>query len=108
MDENQAVVAFAALSNQTRLRILRSLVQAGKGGLTAGEISTAVNASASRASFHLSSLASAGLIRSQRSAKNISYWVDFEVVGGLVNYLVHDCCKDDGKLLSCCLPIKSC
>ena len=45
MDERQALTAFAALSQDTRLRIVRMLVQAGEGGIPAGAIAEAVKAS---------------------------------------------------------------
>ena len=38
MDEKRALDAFAALSQETRLRIVRLLVTAGPDGLPAGEI----------------------------------------------------------------------
>jgi len=41
MDENQALAAFAAISNATRLRIVRLLVVAGAEGRSAGAIGEA-------------------------------------------------------------------
>ncbi|MCC8960504.1 transcriptional regulator, partial [Bradyrhizobium sp. Pear77] len=42
MEERQARTAFAALSQETRLRIVRLLVQAGPDGMAAGAIAEAV------------------------------------------------------------------
>lgn len=42
MNENQALGAFAAISNQTRLRIVRMLVVAGADGRAAGAIAEAL------------------------------------------------------------------
>ncbi|TGW06419.1 ArsR family transcriptional regulator, partial [Mesorhizobium sp. M2D.F.Ca.ET.145.01.1.1] len=53
MDERQALSAFAALSQETRLRILRHLVIAGPDGIAAGAIAEKVEVSASNVSFHL-------------------------------------------------------
>ncbi len=41
MDEKQALAAFGALSQDTRLRIVRLLVQAGPEGLAAGAVGEA-------------------------------------------------------------------
>lgn len=54
MDELQALGGFAALSQETRLRIVRMLVKAGAEGMAAGAIAEALDGSAaSRVSFHL-------------------------------------------------------
>ncbi|HVY51867.1 MAG TPA: transcriptional regulator, partial [Devosia sp.] len=53
MEERQALDGFAALSQSTRLRMIRALVVAGPAGLAAGAVGEAVGASSSSASFHL-------------------------------------------------------
>lgn len=62
MQEKHALEAFAALSQETRLRIVRLLVTAGPDGLSAGAIGEAMGASSSRTSFHLSHLKKSGLV----------------------------------------------
>ncbi|MFC0281034.1 ArsR/SmtB family transcription factor, partial [Falsigemmobacter intermedius] len=62
MEEERALAAFAALSQETRLRIVRLLIQAGPEGMAAGAIGEAIGASTSRLSFHLTHLEHAGLI----------------------------------------------
>lgn len=54
IEEAQALDAFAALSQATRLQMVRALVVAGPDGLAAGAVGDAVGASSSSASFHLS------------------------------------------------------
>ena len=93
MTETQALAAFAALSQETRLRILRLLVKAGPQGLAAGRIGEAVEASSSRASFHLSHLEQAGLVTSRREARSIIYSADFPALSGVVDFLMRDCCQ---------------
>ena len=56
LDEIQALDSFAALSQPTRLQMLRVLVVAGSAGMAAGAVGEAVNASSSTASFHLAHL----------------------------------------------------
>ena len=104
MDEAAALNAISAISNQTRLRILKSLVKAGANGLTAGEIAQTVGATPSRASFHLASMTDAGLLSSSRQARRITYTLNFSVVGQLIRYLLHDCCQNNPTVRRCCLP----
>lgn len=102
MQDDVALRAFSALSNAARLSVLKLLVRAGTIGMTAGEIASAVEASPSRASFHLSALSEAGLVTSERSARQIVYRVDFQQVGALIRFLLHDCCQDSPQLRGCC------
>jgi DNA-binding transcriptional ArsR family regulator len=104
MDESQALSALAAMSQETRLRIVRFLVRSGAGGAAAGEIGAAVGASSSRLSFHLSALEAAGLLRSRRVSRSIRYSADFDRLGALFDFLLHDCCNGEPAILSCCLP----
>ena len=104
MTEDDAIAALSSLSNSTRLRMLRHLVAAGPEGLSAGEIATEVGATPSRASFHLSKMTEARLIRSQRQSRQITFLVDFDAVGGLIRYLIEDCCKNNPTVRSCCAP----
>ena len=108
MNEEAALAAISAISSATRLRILKCLVEAGSDGLTAGEIAKAVGASPSRASFHLSNMSEAGLLASIRSARQITYRVDFEAVGALMRYILEDCCKNNATVRACCLPAGKC
>ena len=73
MEERQARTAFAALSQETRLRIVRLLVQAGPDGMAAGAIAEAVAVSPSNVSFHLKDLEHAGMIVPRREARSIIY-----------------------------------
>lgn len=94
MNENQALGAFAAISNQTRLRIVRMLVVAGADGRSAGAIAEALEgAPASRISFHLSQLEQAGLVESRREGRSIIYSAIFPALSDLVAFLMRDCCE---------------
>jgi ArsR family transcriptional regulator len=53
MDERQALLSFSALSQETRLSIVRALVIAGPEGLAAGVIAERMGVSATNVSFHL-------------------------------------------------------
>jgi len=94
MDEDQALGAFAALSQETRLRIVRLLITAGAEGMAAGTIAAALDGSAaSRVSFHLTHLEQAGLIISRREGRSIIYSAIFPALSDLVAFLMRDCCE---------------
>jgi ArsR family transcriptional regulator len=94
MEESGALDAFAALSQETRLRIVRLLVTAGPNGLAAGAIGAAMGgAASSRMSFHLGHLEQAGLVRSRREGRSIIYSACYPALGALVTFLMHDCCQ---------------
>lgn len=108
MEERQALAAFAALSQETRLRILRLLVVAGPDGLAAGVIAEQAGVSASNVSFHIKELERAGLVRARRESRSILYTMDFGALNGLVRFLMEDCCagqvglcSDTGKAETC-------
>lgn len=94
MKETQAINAFAAISQETRLRIVRLLVVAGANGLPAGEIGASLGGvSSSRLSFHLSQLEHAGLVEKRREGRLIIYSAIFPALSDLVAFLMHDCCQ---------------
>ncbi|MCS4242717.1 DNA-binding transcriptional ArsR family regulator [Rhizobium sp. BIGb0125] len=92
MEEMQALAAFGALSQETRLKIVRMLVVAGPEGMAAGAISQQLDVSPSNLSFHLKELDRAGLIAQQREARSIIYTARFDALGGLARFLLEDCC----------------
>ena len=110
--ETQALNAFGALSQATRLQMVRILVMAGRDGLAAGAVGDAVGASSSSASFHLSHLERAGLVQSRREARSIIYTADFDGLAGLVGFLMRDCCQGHPDVCgpaakiaaACCTP----
>lgn len=102
MNEDEAAALFGALSNPDRLRVIRALVEAAPQGLNAGAVARRIHASPSRASFHLAALSDAGLVQRERQARNLIYRVDFPRIGGLMTFLLEDCCKGSAQLRGCC------
>ena len=68
---------FSALSDPTRRRILQ-LLKAGPMG--AGEIAEHFPISKSTLSAHFAALREAGLVGSEKSGKNITYWLNATVL----------------------------
>jgi len=113
MNQNDARRAFAALSQETRLGIVRLLVKAGPDGKAAGEIAVAARVSPSNVSFHLKELEHAGLIEARREARSIIYSADFGVLRNLIGFLMNDCCDGRPEICApvlaepCCTPARS-
>jgi DNA-binding transcriptional ArsR family regulator len=102
MDERQALFGFAALAQDTRLRVVRLLVKAGPEGMSAGVVADSMGASPSNVSFHLKELERAGLIVARRQARQIFYAADYEGLAGLIRFLVEDCCQARAEI---CEPV---
>jgi ArsR family transcriptional regulator, arsenate/arsenite/antimonite-responsive transcriptional repressor len=95
MDIQQATVLFDALSQETRLKAFRLLVQAGPDGLAAGVLSEKLGTPHNTLSFHLSHLTNAGVISSRKAGRSVIYSADFELVRDLIGFMVKDCCSAD-------------
>jgi DNA-binding transcriptional ArsR family regulator len=118
MDIKEALAAFDALSQDTRLRVFRLLVKHGPSGVPAGTLSESLNIPHNTLSFHLSHMSHAGLVVSRREGRSVIYSANFEFFSGLIRYMVEDCCRaefarirDDKKrkcsiieLSHCCQP----
>lgn len=104
MEERQALAAFGALSQETRLRILRLLVVAGPEGMAAGVIGERVEVSPSNVSFHLKELERAGLVTQRRESRSIIYSAGYDAISALVRFLMENCC---GGQVGACAPVPS-
>lgn len=111
MDQRQALAAFGALSQETRLQIVRMLVVSGPDGMAAGAIAERAEVSPSNVSFHLKELERAGLIAQQRESRSIIYTANYEALGSLIRFLMEDCCGGNAEICApaatvaaCCAP----
>lgn len=101
--EEDAVRALAALAQITRLRLFRALVVAGKEGLNAGNLSTALEIAPSALSFHLKELTHAGLVSSRQEGRFMIYTARFELMTALLGFLTENCCQGSTSA-GPCLP----
>lgn len=92
MEARQALASFAALSQETRLQVVRMLVVAGPDGMAAGAIAEKAGVSPSNVSFHLKELERAGLIKQKREARSIIYTAHYNGLAELIRFLMEDCC----------------
>lgn len=120
MDVQKALIAFDALSQETRLRVFKMLVEYGTEGAPAGALSDELHIPHNSLSFHLKHMSNAGLILSRRESRSIIYSANFEFFTDLIRYMIEDCCRvefasirQDKKkgssvieLMNCCQPKK--
>ncbi|TDH38939.1 ArsR family transcriptional regulator [Pseudohoeflea suaedae] len=99
---DKTITAFAALSQKTRVDVLRLLVQRGERGMLAGEVSDHLNVKQNTMSTNLGILSRAGLIRSERSGREIRYFADYSGIRHVVGFLMEDCCGGSPEL---CEPV---
>ncbi len=108
MEERQALASFAALSQETRLQIVRVLVVAGPDGMAAGTIADKLGVSPSTMSFHLKELDRAGLINQQRESRSIIYTANYDGLGALVRFLMEDCCAGHPEICAPAAEVAAC
>ncbi|HET9023250.1 MAG TPA: metalloregulator ArsR/SmtB family transcription factor [Burkholderiaceae bacterium] len=96
MKTHDAVVALAALAQETRLAVFRLLVEQGAVGLSAGEIAERVGIAPAALSFHLKELSHARLVRSRQEGRYVFYSADFASMNRLLAFLTENCCAADG------------
>lgn len=95
MDIQEALIAFDALSQETRLRVFRMLVEYGPDGAAAGALSDMLKIPHNTLSFHLSHMSNARLVLSRREGRSIIYSANFDFFTGLIRFMVEDCCRSE-------------
>jgi DNA-binding transcriptional ArsR family regulator len=102
MELLNALESLSALSHETRLWVFRLLVQAGPGGLPAGDIADRLSARQNTMSSHLRQLHQAGLIDSRRDGRKVIYNANYDTARELIVFLMDDCCAGNQAV---CKPV---
>ncbi|MBS0331997.1 MAG: helix-turn-helix transcriptional regulator [Proteobacteria bacterium] len=102
MESLAAVTALSALAHAGRLEVFRRLVQAGPGGMAAGEIARATDSLPNTLSANLNILAVAGLVAARREGRSIIYRADYDRMRELLAFLMEDCCGGKAEI---CAPL---
>ncbi len=87
MDILTALESLSALSHETRLWVFRLLVQAGREGMSAGEIAEALSSRQNTLSSHLAKLTDAALISRRRQGRRVIYQAAEETMRELAAFL---------------------
>jgi arsenate reductase len=93
MHAHDAIAAFAALAQESRLDVFRLLLRQAPYGLPAGQIAACLGVAASTLSAHLAQLERAGLLRSWREQRRIFYAADTAGFRMLLAFLTEECCS---------------
>lgn len=102
MDSDNAILAFTALAQATRLDVFRLLVAEEPKGLPAGEVARRLGVPHNTMSSHLGILSRAGLVRAERQSRQIIYRARLDSIRALAGFLVKDCCDSRPDL---CAPL---
>ena len=108
MEMSAASRIFAALSQESRLAVLRLLLAQGASGMAAGELAGRLGMPASTSSFHLSALQRAGLVAATRQGRQIIYAARIAALRELLAFLTETCCGGRPELcgdLAALLPV---
>lgn len=92
MEKSNVLAALSALSQETRLDIVRLLIQAGPDGLPAGQIGERFGLPSATLAFHLKELKTAGLVTVNRNGRSLIYAAAYPTMNGLLAYLMENCC----------------
>lgn len=91
----EAAQGFAAMGSETRLQVLQTLVKAGRGGLTVGDIQARSGMPASTLAHHLRFLASAGLIEQEKDGRSVISRAAYDRLEALAAFILKECCTDE-------------
>lgn len=110
MEIFEATETFSSLSQETRLRVFKLLIEYGRDGAVPGNIAEELKIPANTLSFHLAHMSKAGLVTSKKNGRSVSYFANTELIEELVGYLQKNCCfrekktlkKSKARKLNCC------
>ncbi len=114
MENEQAVLALAALAQGTRMEAFRTLVKHEPEGLAAGDLARLLEVPQNTLSAHLSILARAGLVVNERRSRSIVYRAEITALQAIIVFMLQDCCGGRAEfcapvieqLSACCTPAK--
>ncbi len=92
METKNAIMALAALAQESRLAVFRLLVETGPEGLAASKIAHALDIAPSSLSFHLKELMHANMVSQTKIGRSLIYCVNFDTMNGLLRFLSDNCC----------------
>lgn len=112
MENEEAVLALAALAQPTRLDAFRTLVRHEPDGLAAGDLARLLEVPQNTLSAHLAILSRARLVSSERHSRSIVYRANLDEFRDVALFLLRDCCGGRPEvcnpvietLQSCCSP----
>ena len=105
MNDAEVVKALGALAQESRLRLFRLLVVAGRAGATPGQMGEALGIAPTSISFHMKELLNAGLVSQQREGRHLIYRAQVDSMNALLGFLTSNCCGGE-PCLSTPIPVQ--
>ena len=93
----EALESFASLSQETRLRVFKLLLEYGREGTIPGKIAAELKIPDNTLSFHLSHMSKAGLVTSKKEGRSITYFANCDLIEDLITFLQENCCVRETK-----------
>jgi protein-tyrosine-phosphatase len=87
----ELAATFAALSQETRVRLIRLLAAAAPAGMPAGALASRLGVPSSTLSFHLAALEQAGLLQASRAGRQVIYAANPAGIRGLMRAVAETC-----------------
>ncbi len=97
MEMYEACEAFSSLSQETRLKVYKLIIEHGKDGVNPKVIAEELKIPDNTLSFHLSHMSRAGLVSSEKSGRMITYFANTKLMNSLVEFLLENCCAREEK-----------
>lgn len=92
MKTNDAVKVLSVLAHEGRVSLLQTLVQAGEPGASVSALAGTVGQNVKTVSAQLQLMADAELVHVRREGKQMIYCAQYETLGNLFAFIMHDCC----------------
>lgn len=95
MEIYESLEIFASLSQETRLKIFKLLIEYGRDGLIPSKIAEELEIPNNTLSFHLSHMAKAGLVTSKKNGRSLTYFANTDLIVKLIGFLQENCCSKE-------------
>lgn len=90
-----AAAGFSAMGSEARLKVLKTLVRAGEGGLTVGEIQERTGIAPSTLAHHLRFLAAGGVVVQEKIGRSTVNRASYDELRALAAFILSECCADE-------------
>lgn len=93
MELYESLEIFASLSQETRLKVFKLLIEYGRDGIMPSQIAVELKIPDNTLSFHLSHMSKAGLVTSKKNGRSLTYFANTDVIENLIGFLQENCCS---------------
>lgn len=97
MELFESLEIFSSLSQETRLRVFKLLIEYGQDGLIPSIIAEELNIPDNTLSFHLSHMSKAGLVSCTKNGRSLTYFANTDLIQDLIGFLQENCCVRETK-----------